>query len=194
MISDGTTRRVWLIGLPCSGKSTLGHALAAYSSYVTFVDLDEAIEREAGCTVSEIFSRNGEAHFRALERNMLERLASTPVPEGHTLVIATGGGTPCRPGAIELMHASGTSVLLEATRERLLSRLADGRDKRPLIARLDDEALEQYIDALSAERAPWYGRAAERFDSSYLDTPDELASSVTRFAERFLMSATDINK
>lgn len=191
MISEHPSNKLWLIGLPCSGKSTLGHAVVAHRPDVIFVDLDEAIEREAGYTVSEIFERHGEAHFRTLEQSVLERLASVPVAEGHTLIIATGGGTPCRPGAIELMHSSGTSVLLEATRERLLSRLAEGRAKRPLIAKLDDEGLELYLDTLSDERAPWYDRADERFDSSYLDTPDEIAASVERFAKCFLRTATD---
>ncbi|MBW7946480.1 MAG: AAA family ATPase, partial [Sphingomonadaceae bacterium] len=82
----GLSRSVVLVGLMGAGKTTIGRRLARRLG-LEFVDADEAIEAAAGLTVSEIFARYGEAHFREGERRVIARLISGP-PK----VIATGGG------------------------------------------------------------------------------------------------------
>ena len=66
---------VFLVGFMASGKTTLGRALAGACPGLSFVDLDEAVEAAAGCSVADIFARSGEAVFRALESKMLREVA-----------------------------------------------------------------------------------------------------------------------
>ena len=96
-------RPVFLTGFMGCGKTTLGRAVSALCG-IEFVDLDEAVEQRAGLTVSEIFARHGEAAFRQLERDELQRQSRRPV------LIACGGGTPCQPGMAGLMGTLGTVV------------------------------------------------------------------------------------
>lgn len=162
----------------CSGKTTLGVALAKECGF-SFIDLDEEIERESGMSVSEIFARLGEAAFRALERAALERAVGLG-----DAVVACGGGTPCRPGAMELMNAAGDTVYLKPSESRLLPRLMQGRSKRPKIAAIssDAEMLALVRDMIS-EREPFYALAKHEFDSSWLETTEEIAASVARFRQ-----------
>src|SRR4051812_8462078 len=83
---------VWLVGMMGSGKSTVGKRLAARLDR-PFVDLDERIETEAGRSIGDIFERDGEPAFRALESRVLARVA-----DGPDAVVATGGGAPCHHG------------------------------------------------------------------------------------------------
>lgn len=165
----------------CSGKTTLGRALSCRINR-PFVDLDEYIEQMAGMSVSEIFSRHGEAHFRELERTALRRLASDPACP----VVACGGGTPCQPGNMELMNSLGMTILLECERDRLMRRLREGRDRRPLVAGMTDSELERYADESMRRRRDSYTRARARFDSTRLETEDEIRDTVNLFIATFL--------
>ena len=124
---------IFLLGYMCSGKTTLGVALAAACGF-RFLDLDEDIERSSGLSVSEIFSLHGEAAFRAMERAALERAAALT-----DTVVACGGGTPCRNGAMELMNAAGDTVYLKPSEQRLIPRLMQGRAKRPKLSGISTE-------------------------------------------------------
>lgn len=155
----------------CSGKTTLGRALAATFG-CAFVDLDDAVEARAGCSISELFATRGEAFFRRLEQETLNELSS-----GEPSVVATGGGTPCRPGAMEAMKRRGTVVWLEPKRERLLERLLlpEQRAKRPLLAARADDEIVALVDVALAEREPYYRLADLRFDSTELETEADIA-------------------
>lgn len=164
---------IFLIGYMCSGKTTLGLALSRVSG-LRFIDLDQEIEREAGMSVSDIFRLKGEPEFRRLEECAL-RCACTLTD----VIVACGGGTPCREGAIELMNASGVTVLLQPSRERLLRRLMEGRRTRPKLAAIRDEAeMDVHAQSMLAERMPFYGRCMLRLDSSLLESPQEIDHTV----------------
>ena len=93
-----------LIGLPASGKTTVGRQLARRLD-MPFFDCDEAIEAAAGCSVSDIFARYGESYFRQLEHRTLEALCRK-----ESCVIATGGGAVLRqipPQAKRVFDAAG---------------------------------------------------------------------------------------
>lgn len=175
---------IFLIGYMACGKTTLGNALKeTFPEAVDFVDMDEEIERRAGMTVSEIFAAHGEASFRLMEAEMLEQLCHRYVPEGKCLVVGCGGGTPCHGHNMERMLSTGTVVWLKANRERTISRLLEFRDKRPLLAGMSDEEIADYADRHLAERTPCYSRAHLSFDSSYLETPAEIAQSIILFKQ-----------
>lgn len=142
---------VWLVGMMGVGKSTVGPALARRLGR-RFLDSDREIERDAGKKISEIFANEGEAAFRALERECIRGLARG------SAVVALGGGAIAQPGAPELLDATGTVVYLQATAERLVSRIGDPA-RRPLLAGLDREQRLERLRSLLEEREPAYRRA-----------------------------------
>jgi shikimate kinase len=119
--------KVYLVGFMAAGKSTLARALAKRLDWRA-VDIDELIEQREHQSVSEIFARRGEAHFRSVERAVL---AEQLVPRH--LVVATGGGTFADAQNRAAINNDGVSVWLDVPLERLIARIpADGR--RPLSA------------------------------------------------------------
>lgn len=176
---------IFLIGYMASGKSTLGRALAARHG-VEFIDLDEWIEGEAGLTVREIFDSEGEEGFRSREREALLTLALHASSSQAPVVIACGGGTPCFGDNMAMMNRTGLTILLSASRDRLMNRLREGRASRPLIASLSDEEIEAFADAQLESRSPFYSLAHARFDSSLLENTDEIEATVNEFSKRFL--------
>lgn len=164
----------------CSGKTTLGRALAVRLG-VDFYDLDTVIEQEAGMTVKEIFAEYGESGFRELESRVLARIASLD-----DCIVACGGGTPCRPGAMELMNGAGLTVRLVPDSRRHVRRLMTGRHKRPLIASISNpKEMKDFLDFTEAKREPHYSKARHRFDSTYLENPAEIQATVEKFVEQF---------
>lgn len=181
---------VFLIGYMGCGKSTLGRAVASRTG-VEFTDLDHYIEQWQGCTVREIFDRWGEPRFRQLEREALTLLSQpapsgTPAPAAATppfRLVACGGGTPCQEGNMELMNSCGITVYLRTSHARLLERLKRGRAKRPLIAALDDQALDSFITAQLALREPHYLKASLSLDSTLLECAPDIDKRVDAFLD-----------
>ena len=103
---ERTTRNVMLIGMPGSGKSTVGAALAE-SLGRRFVDVDERIVELAGCSIPEIFAKDGEEGFRQIEHQAL-----CEVSKESGLVIATGGGVVTRPENLDPMRQNSLIVWL----------------------------------------------------------------------------------
>lgn len=174
-------RPVFLTGFMGCGKTTLGRAVSALCG-IEFVDLDEAVEQRAGLTVSEIFARHGEAAFRQLERDELQRQSRRPV------LIACGGGTPCQPGMAGLMGTLGTVVWLRADTDVLVRRLLEFGATRPLVAGKDEAQLRDFVAETLARRTPFYARCGHIFDSSRLETPEQVDSSAREFIRRFLQN------
>jgi len=119
---------VYLVGFMGTGKSAVGARLAELLGW-NFVDLDEAIEERAGTRITEIFSLQGEAGFRTLEREELQRASM----QEHT-VVAVGGGAFCSSENQEIIAATGVSVWLDAPVELIFERCCNDGDKRPLFA------------------------------------------------------------
>ena len=147
-----------LIGLRCSGKTTLGEAVAL-SLGVTCQDLDALALARLGCaSVSEAFERHGESEWRAAESASLLGVLEAP-----TLgVLSLGGGaatTPAAAAAIRSAQASRRAVvaLLHPGEEELVRRLGRGRGDRPRLAR--DDAAE--VRRLSTDRLPLYRSLAD---------------------------------
>ena len=134
-----------------SGKTTLGKRVAHRLGY-PFVDLDQAIEKEQGISVSEIFSTYGEDAFRAMETNLLSEV----IGENPNQVISCGGGTPCFNNNMELMKSNGKTIYLQLSPEVICSRLKEKKHTRPLIMDKPEEELLAYIKVSLAEREHWY--------------------------------------
>ena len=142
-------RSIYLVGMMGSGKTSTGRPLAERLGY-GFVDADAVIEQAAGCSIPEIFERDGEAGFRSLENQVLSAIS-----QRHSLVVATGGGVVTQPENWGLLH-SGIVIWLDVVPNQLLHRLNADSTVRPLLQTTD---LEAALNALLNERRPLYGEA-----------------------------------
>jgi len=142
-------RSLYLIGMMGSGKTSTGRPLAERLGY-GFVDADAVIEQAAGCTIPEIFERDGEAGFREIESQVMSAIC-----QRHSLVVATGGGVVTQRKNWGLLH-SGIVIWLDVMRDQLLARLRADATERPLLKSPDPEAA---LDDLLAERKPLYAEA-----------------------------------
>jgi shikimate kinase len=155
---------VYLVGMPGSGKSTVGREVAGRLG-VPFLDLDEEIERRSGSTVAEIFASDGEASFRALEARALVE-ASRHDPS----VVACGGGVVLEAANRITLRNTGTCVYLDVPLGVLQLRVEPAAD-RPLIRAEGD------LERLLAEREPLYREfAAHVVDGS--GDPGEVADAI----------------
>ena len=146
---------IFLIGPPGAGKSRLAPELARTLG-VEAHDLDLAIATAAGCSIAELFAREGEPGFRAHERAALETVIASA--DG---VVATGGGIAADPHNRDLMRAAGRVVFLAAAPATQSSRLDSVAERaaRPLLAAAPD--LLARLEALYAERLPGYRATAD---------------------------------
>lgn len=165
----------------CSGKTTLGRALAERLGR-EFIDLDDAVERRSGRSVAEIFATDGEAAFRHLERETLDDILLRA--GNRSVVVACGGGTPCREGVMEVLNGGGVTVWLVAPVERIVERVLLEPGKRPLLAGKSREELTRMVGRMLDERRPYYSQAAHTFDASLLESESQVAESVTDFIAR----------
>lgn len=169
---------MWLVGLMGAGKTTVGQRLAELLA-LPFVDTDAEIERAAGRSVAEIFAAEGEAGFRAREREAVER-AAVAGPR----VVSLGGGAIAQPGVAERLGEAGTIVYLRARPATLVARVGEGED-RPLLRGLDAAGRLARLEALLRDRSRHYERA-----SVVVDVDDRDADSVARLVIERLDAGT----
>lgn len=131
---------LYLYGAPGSGKTTYARRLAAEKD-MPLADLDAEIVRTEGRSVSEIFARDGEAAFRALEKSMLERIS-----KGRGQIVALGGGSLLDPECRKIAEATGRVIFLECPDDVLLERIK-GSSERPLLADDTENRLRRLLDA-----------------------------------------------
>ena len=158
----------YLVGFMGCGKSTVGRLLAERLKW-DFVDLDEEIEREAGAKIVDIFNKFGEAAFRVMEREALNKQVRN-ARMGMARVVALGGGAFAQEANRETIEAAGVSIWLKSPVEKLWDRVSD-EDDRPLAR--DREQFE----ALYREREPSYAEAdftIERADAN----PEQIVEQI----------------
>jgi shikimate kinase len=152
-----------------TGKSTIGAQLARSIGW-KFVDSDKIIEARAGKSIARIFTEDGEEHFREIEDEVMrESLGRTGI------VLASGGGWPCRPGRMELIDGDTLAIWLRADPRRILARVKRGRVVRPLLK--VEEPLRR-IRELLGEREPYYRRALWWVDTG-IRSPAEVVRLVS---------------
>ncbi len=144
--------RIFLIGLPGSGKTYLGK-LWAEDNGLLFYDLDELIEQEERMSVEKIFALNGEDYFREKEAAVLRN-----TDRFENCIVACGGGTPCFFDNAEWMNRNGVTVFLDEDRETILHHLLNDKKIRPLVQGKDAGELKQYLEFKYTERFPFFRR------------------------------------
>lgn len=168
---------LFLIGMMCSGKSTVGRLLAPRLN-LPFIDLDREVERRVGPLLPFI-QREGEHAFRELETEALRAAIAGP-----DAVISTGGGTPCFGENLGLMRTRGAIVLLHPPIEALMRRIERSGGDRPLLHGLRGDALRTRVDLLLEERRVCYEGADRRFET------DATAEEVARQLSEWVLDQT----
>lgn len=165
-------RHVVLIGLPGSGKTTVGR-LAAEKLRVGFVDIDAIIERREGRPIAMIFAEQGEAAFRDMERKEMDAaLANEPA------IIAAGGGWAAQPGALDTAKGCALVVYLRTRAETAAQRAAP-EGTRPVLMGEDPVAR---MRQLLKEREPFYAQAHTHADADRRSA-GQVADEVVRLAQ-----------
>lgn len=145
--------RIYVIGMPASGKTTFGTALAHELGF-QFVDTDAKISSQEKLSIPEIFAQKGENYFRQLEKNILQETFRY-----RNVVIATGGGLPCFFDNIQKIKENGFSIFLQTPKNILLKRLIEQAGQRPIFGTNDPEQLAVELDKKLKERQKYYEEA-----------------------------------
>ncbi len=156
-------RPISLVGMMGVGKSSIGKRLA-HALHIDFVDADHEIVLAAGMSISEIFEKFGEEHFRDGERRVISRLCEGDTPK----VIATGGGAFVNAETQKLMLEKSIVVWLDADLDVLVERTGR-RNDRPLLASGNPREI---LARLMKDRQPSYALAHVRVDS--VDGPHDV--------------------
>lgn len=165
----GEVRRIVLVGLMGSGKSSLGRRLAEALGWA-FVDVDDRIVERTGRTIAEIFERDGEAGFREIEHEI-----TTEMLGRDDVVIASGGGWPCRDDRLEALPAGTLSVWLQVSIDLALARIGRPGAGRPLLDVGDRRAT---MESLMTEREPHYRKARWWVDTDRITPGDAVRQLV----------------
>ena len=160
-------RNIVLMGFMGTGKSTVGKSLAAQLN-LTFLDMDSLIEERAGKPIPRIFAEDGEARFRAMERELTQELS-----QQLGLVIACGGGVVLNPDNIRDYSQTGTVFCLTATPEVIFERTSKDRN-RPL---LEEQDRMKRIVELLAKRQSLYASIPEQVDTTK-GTPEQIVQFI----------------
>ena len=145
-----------------SGKTSNGKLLSRQLNF-DFIDTDRNIEEKENRSIQEIFDANGEAYFRSLERELLEKISLIENPT----VISTGGGMPIYNENMPLMLQNGWVVFLDISLGKLYYRLKNDK-KRPLLQ--SEEQLYDLISNKLKERMPIYTKADILIDAGLKKT------------------------
>ncbi len=155
-ITNNINKPIVLVGLMGAGKTSVGERLAKRLD-IPFIDADQEIEKESGCTITEIFSIFGEDYFRKLEEKVISKLLDQP-PH----VLATGGGAFMNERVRNIIKERAISIWLRAELDVLLERV-ERKNTRPLLETGDKREI---LEALMKKRYPIYSEADLVVDSS----------------------------
>ncbi len=161
------------------GKSTVGKKLATKLGY-NFVDTDKVFEKKYKINISTFFNKYGEELFRKLEN---EILLSTSVL--HNSVISTGGGLPCFHNGMSAINSMGVSIYLEMNIKAIHNRLSASKQKRPLLQKLNETELINFIEEKLNERIPYYTKADISISALSINI-DELVNDIVLFQNKKL--------
>lgn len=146
----------YIIGYPCSGKSTFANKIGKYYN-VEVIDLDEEISKiYGGNTINELFNILGEDKFREAEANVLHKISESK--KNSDVIISTGGGCACYYRNITCMHKYGIIIYLKCSVNTIYKRLSEEEiEKRPRFLKEYKEGnLYEFIEEDYQDREYWY--------------------------------------
>lgn len=163
---------VVLIGYRGTGKTTVARLLADRLGS-TAIDADDRIEESAGCTIREIFERDGEARFREIEEEVLLQLSGSV-----GIVLAIGGGAVLRETNRKVLSRLGNVVWLTAEVDTVLERTRGDRTTASRRPNLTAAGGREEVECLLAEREPLYRACADFVVDTSGQTPQEVADRI----------------
>ena len=143
-----------LLGYMGSGKTHIAKILSEKLNY-DFLDLDKFVVSKNKSSVADLFEKKGELFFRKLERQALEEVLASR----DSLVLSLGGGTPVYYNNMEIINDFSTSIFLQTPVPTLAERLLKQKEKRPIIAHINDVDMPEFIAKHLFERNPYYSKA-----------------------------------
>lgn len=143
-----------------SGKSHISKNLSKKINF-QLIDLDQKISEEHQQTIPEIFQNKGEIFFRKEEKRILEEILNS---ENNT-ILSLGGGTPVYYDNMDLINGKSKSIFLRASVKTLTERVLLQKQTRPLISKLDDADIPEFIAKHLFERNPYYSQAHFTIDT-----------------------------
>lgn len=146
---------LFLIGYRCTGKTTVGRALADRLGW-SFVDTDNLVIESSGTSIARMVEMHGWPFFRQRERQVLGTVAA-----GNTQVVATGGGVVLDDHNVAAMKKSGTVVWLTASEQTIQKRMLADDATAGIRPSLTDQGLIEEIATVMAERKPRYEKTAD---------------------------------
>ena len=163
---------VYLIGLPGSGKTSLGKELAPLLN-LQFTDTDDIIIQRQKSTIEDIFKEKGESYFRQLEKDLLQELAIQK-----NLLVATGGGMPCFFDNMQTINKSGISIFIDTPRKVIAKRLMIQQTlHRPLVNAKTEEEMAELLENRYRERISYYNKSRLIFAETNLSA-EQVAKEV----------------
>jgi shikimate kinase len=158
--------KIYLIGLPGSGKTTLAKELAAKLK-LPYIDLDVEIEKAEMKTIPQIFKEKREPYFRKIEAQLLKSLCQSD----SSFVMATGGGAPCFFDNMEQMNLSGLTVFLDVPTMEIARRIVFSKgEDRPLLKSNGIDGLKGQIEFLRSQRLSFYSQASLTIRGDQINT------------------------
>ncbi len=152
-MENNVMKNIFLIGMPSSGKTTLGKELARHIRF-RFLDTDKIITKSEGIEINDIFAQKGETYFREIERDALHTIRTDS-----KLVISTGGGMPCFFDNMEYIKKNGISIFLDVPVQTIYERmLRHTGNERPLFKKEENDLLEKLSEKYQL-RHPIYSQA-----------------------------------
>lgn len=168
-MADGK-RNLYLVGMPGSGKSTIGKVLSRHLN-LEFIDADQELVSRTGVSIANIFQVEGEAGFRTRESQLLAALC-----QRDRLLLATGGGVVLRQDNRELLQRTGIVIYLHATLDHLWQRTRHD-SRRPL---LQTENPRSVLKSLLEVRDPLYRQVADLTVETGRQSIGKLVSEIDR--------------
>lgn len=161
-----------LLGYMGCGKTHVAKMLSRQMQY-PLLDLDACISQEHQLTIPQIFEQRGEIYFRKQEKEILHRL----LQQQSKCILSVGGGTPVFYDNMETLNASSETVFLRTSVNTLAQRLLKNKERRPLLQRIADEDLPEFIAKHLFERNGYYAKAKYIVDTDG-KTPEEIAREI----------------
>jgi len=148
--------KIVLLGYMASGKSTIGREISKKLD-MKFIDLDDYISKREKRSISEIFKVEGEIYFRKIESSYLGEILNSK----DSFILSLGGGTPCYSNNMEvILNSEASSIYVKVDIKTLASRLTTEKNKRPLVADLEDNKLIEFVAKHLFERRFFYEQAS----------------------------------
>lgn len=147
-------QRIYIIGLPGVGKTTLGKELATQLG-LPFVDLDSYIEDIQDQTIPAIFNEGGESAFRNIEAHALKSFSQL----NSSFIMACGGGTPCYNSSMDFMNRNGITIYYTKPIANIITQLQNDATERPLLKNSTPADLLSNLNKLLNKREPYYLKA-----------------------------------